>query len=290
MRHLLTRSSDAENSALAGISSATSQCRTVVVLAASQGSGCTTLAVNVASELARLDNSPCILGEQAVAFGRLANYLHICPHTTMYDLVTEIGQLDPERMRRALTQIEDNFSVLVGSYLTIRPFTVTPEIAFKVLACTIQLARTVVVDARHNFDEVDFEFAATADHLLLVGKPAVTALNDLRTLVESFERRKCLGKRYVVINQYDDAAGELSPEAMARHLNVPDVFLVAADAPAFRTAEREGLPLRKVVDQSKSLDDICALAYAILGRVPEPPPRWSLKDSLTRLAHSLAGG
>src|SRR5580704_11853327 len=115
MRHLLTRSSDAENSTIVAIASPTSNSRTVVVLAASQGSGCTTLAVNVASELARLDNSPCILGEQSVAFGRLANFLHICPHTTLYDLVTEIGQLDPERMRRALTRIEDNFSVLVGS-------------------------------------------------------------------------------------------------------------------------------------------------------------------------------
>jgi Flp pilus assembly CpaE family ATPase len=286
---IISRSSDVTGQALAGIASPTPKCRTVVVLAAGEGSGCTTLAVNVASELARLDNSPCILGEQSVAFGRLANFLHICPHTTLYDLVTEIGDLDPERMRRALTRIEDNFSVLVGSYLTIRPFTITPEIAFKVLACTTQLARTVVVDARHNFDEVDFEFAATADHLVLLGKPAVSALNDLRTLVESFERRKCLGRRYVVINQYDDAAGDLPPEAIARHLNVPDVFLVAADAAGFRTAEREGLPLRKAVEQSKALDDICSLAYAILGRVPEPPPRWSLRDSLTRLAHSLGG-
>jgi Flp pilus assembly CpaE family ATPase len=290
MRHFVSRSSGTADHAQVGTTAAASKCRTVVVLAAGEGSGCTTLAVNVASELARLDNSPCILGEQSVAFGRLANFLHICPHTTLYDLVTEIGELGPERMRRALTRIEDNFSVLVGSYLTIRPFTVTPEIAFKVLACTTQLARTVVVDARHNFDEVDFEFAAMADHLVLVGKPAVSSLNDLRTLVESFERRKCQGQRYVVINQYDDAAGYLSQEAIARHLNVPDVFLVAADSAAFRTAETEGLPLRKVVGESKALDDICSLAYAILGRVPEPPPRWSLKDSLTRLAHSLGGG
>jgi pilus assembly protein CpaE len=288
MRHVTTRSSGAERDTCTGFPSLPLPCRTVLVLAAGEGSGCTTLAINLASELARLDNSFCILGEQSVAFGRLANYLQVCPHTTLYELVSEIGLLDPERMRRALTPIEENLSILVGSYLTIRPFIITPEIAFKVLACATQLARTVVVDARHNFEEVDLEFAAAAGHLVLVGKPAVTALNDLRTLIESFERRPCLGERYVVINQYDYAAGDLSQDAIARHLNVRDVFLVSSDPAAIRIAETKGMPLRKAVGKSPVLDDISALAYAILGRAPEPQPRWSLKESLKHVA-SLFG-
>ena len=71
--------------------------------------------------------------------------------------------------------------MLVGSYLAVRPITITPEIAFKVLACTLQLSATVIVDARHHFDEIDFDFAAKVDHLVLVAKPTTPSLSCLRT-------------------------------------------------------------------------------------------------------------
>ena len=143
------------------------RCRSVVVLGATEGSGCTTLAVNLAAELSRLQNRHCILGEQSVAFGRLANLLRISPHLTLYDLVSEPDLLDAELMRTALTKIDENLSVLVGSYLAVRPVTITHEIAFKVLAWTLELAETVIVAARHNFDEDDSEFASHAQPFVL---------------------------------------------------------------------------------------------------------------------------
>jgi Flp pilus assembly CpaE family ATPase len=243
----------------------TSHCRTVLVLGATEGSGCTTMSVNLAFELARLQKRPCILGEQAVAFGRLANYLHINPPLTLYDLVSELDQLDAETMRQALFPVDEYLSVLVGSYLTIRPFTVTPEVAFKVLACTMELAETVVVDARHNFDDVDFAFASKVHHLVLVAKPTNPSLNNLRTLLETFTHFGRAGETYVVINQYEPGEEALSKETIERYLNVPHVWLVTADAAAVEAAENFGQTLRKAVPTSPAVEDITALARAILG-------------------------
>jgi len=263
-------------------------CRTVVVSGAGEGSGCTTIAVNLASEFARLQNAPCLLGEQAVSFGRLANYFGIRPLLTMYDLVSDLDHLDAERMRQAVTQIEENLMVIVGSYRAITPFTVTPEVAFKVLACTMQLAETVVVDARNHFEEIDLEFASKAQHVVLVAKPTIPSLDSLRTLLESFGQREFRGKLHVVINQFVYGPAAISKEAIERHLDVSEVFLVASDASAVRKAENAGQPLRKSVRRSEALDDITALACAILDRPPERPARWSIRDSLSRMAYSLS--
>jgi pilus assembly protein CpaE len=261
----------------------TSRCRSVVVLGATEGSGCTTLSVNLAVELARLQNRHCILGEQSVAFGRLANLLRISPHLTLYDLVSEPDRLDAELMRTALTKIDDNLSVLVGSYLAVRPVTITPEIAFKVLACTLQLAETVIIDARHNFDDVDFEFASHAEHLVLVAKPTMPSLRSLRTIVETFARRGTAGKRYVVINQYQPNDDVLSKDAIERFLDVSDVILIAADSAAVEAAENSGKLLRTRYPDHPVVKDTASLARTMLGLPPEPRGRSTLRQWLDLL-------
>jgi pilus assembly protein CpaE len=265
---------------------AASRCRTVLVLGATEDVGGTTVAVNLASELARLEEGPCVLAEQAVAFGRLANYLGIRPKVTLYDLVSDLEHLDEERMREALTPIDDNLHVLVGSYREITPFMITPEVAFKALACAMQLARTVVVDARHHFEEVDLDFAAKLQHVVLVAKPTIPSLHAMRTLLEALLRRGSTGKHYVVINQYVASAAAISRHTIEGHLNEHEIFLVSSD-PALDSAENTGRLLRKSAPESEALRDISNLAHSILGTAPEQPPRSSIRDSLKRMAQSL---
>ena len=263
-----------------------SRCRTILVLGATEGVGCTTVAANLAAELSRLEEGPCILAEQAVAFGRLANYLGIRPKVTLYDLVSDLDHMDESRMRDAMTPIDDNLYVLVGSYREITPFTITPEVAFKALACAMQLARSVVVDARHHFEEVDLDFAAKSQHVVLVAKPTIPSLHSMRTLLEALLRRGSIGKHYVVINQYVASADAISRHTIEGHLNEHEVFLVASDA-AIELAENSGRLLRKSAPDSEALRDISTLARSILGLHPEQPQRPSLRDSLKRVAQSL---
>ncbi len=263
-----------------------SRCRSVLVLGATEDVGCTTVSVNLASELARLQDGLCILAEQAVAFGRLANYLGIRPKVTLYDLVSDLEHMDEARMREAMTPIDDNLQVLVGSYREITPFTITPEVAFKALACAMQLARTVVVDARHHFEEVDLDFAAKSQHVVLVAKPTIPSLHSMRTLLEALLRRGSVGKHYVVINQYVASVDAISRQTIEGHLNEHEVFLVQSD-PAIAMAENSGRLLRKSAPDSEALRDITTLARAILGMRPELPARSSLRDSLKRMAQSL---
>lgn len=267
----------------------TSQSRLIVVYGASDGSGCTSISLNLASEIARLRNAPCILAEGAVSFGRLANYLGIEPQLTARDLVGDLDRLDIERMRQALTKVEKNLLVLVGSYKNISEDVLTKESALKLLECAKQLADVVVVRSRNRFDDLDLDFATKAHHIVMVAKPTIPSLHSLKLLLDLVARRDCFGQQYVVINQFVKGAPEFSQRSLEAALDVSHVFTVASDPSALQAAENAGETLHNAAPHSCALADIAVLTRAILGMpaVVQSAPRRFL-NSLNHMAHSLS--
>jgi pilus assembly protein CpaE len=263
-----------------------SPCRTITVLGASEGSGATTIALNLASEIGRLRNALCILAEGNVAFGRLAHYLAIEPHETLYDLFSDIERVDVERLRRALTKVEDNLEVVTGSYRAITPLAFTHEQALGLLTLAKQLADTVVVDGRYNYEDLDFEFVSKVDQLVLVSKPTIMSLYSLRMMLDQLEERQCMAEQFIVINHFDRRAQDISIRRIQEVLRAPKIFTVAADAAAYTLAETAGQTLRRAAAHSRACKDITKLAKAMLGMadVPSRAGR-SLLEKLSRLAH-----
>jgi Flp pilus assembly CpaE family ATPase len=245
--------------------------------------------LNLASELGRLRNAPCILGEGAVSFGRLANYLGIEPKLTTYDLLTEPDQLDIERVRQALFKVEDNLLVLVGSYKAITPFTLTAEAALGLVEYAKQLSDLVVIDSRYQFEDVDFDFVSRAHHIVVLAKPTIPSLHSSKLLLDLLARRQCIGQQYVVINQFVRGDSEFTKRALEAALDVTNLFTVASDPPAVRAAENAGETLRKAAPHSRALTDITALARNLLALpAEERPDRGGFLKSLSRMAHSLS--
>jgi Flp pilus assembly CpaE family ATPase len=240
----------------------------------------------LASEIGRLRNALCILGEGNVTFGRLAHYLAIEPHETLYDLLSDIERVDVERFRRALTKVEDNLEVVTGSYRAITPLAFSPEQALRLLAFAKQLADTIVVDGRYNYEELDFEFVSKVDQLVLVSKPTIMSLYSLRMMLDQLEERQCMAEQFVAINHFDRTAGDFSIRRIQEVLRVSKIFTVATDGPAYQLAETAGQTLRRAAPRSRACKDITKLAKAMLG-MPDEPSRTghTLLDKLSRLAH-----
>ena len=132
--------------------------RVITVLGATEGSGCSSIALNLAAEIGRVHNAPCLLAEGAVGFGRLANYLGITPQETLVDLINDIDRVDVERVRRAITKVDDNLHVLTGSHSGIVPVDLTSEKVLRLLNYARQLDEVLVVDGRPNFEQLDLDF------------------------------------------------------------------------------------------------------------------------------------
>lgn len=265
-----------------------SQTRTIMVLGASEGSGTTTISLNLASEIGRLRKALCILAEGATNFGRLASYFGIDPAVTIYDLLCDVDHLDVETIRRALTKVEDHLQVLTGPYQAITPREFSSESVLKLLSIGRELAEIVVIDGRYSYDEVTFDFASKIQQLVLVARPTVPSLHNLRLLRETLAQRECLAEQFIVINQLDRKAKGFSAPQLAKILDVPKVFTVDADSASFLLAENAGRTLRKVAIYSSAYADIVQLAQAVAGTSDQSLRiRWPLLGKLTHFVQSL---
>jgi pilus assembly protein CpaE len=262
------------------------QCRTITVLGASEGCGASTIALNLASEIGRLKNSPCILAEESFSFGRLAHSLNIEPLLTIAELLNDAELLDLERVRSALTKVEDNLQVLVGSYRSINPVKPSKADALKLLGIVKQLTDVVVIDGRYTYDEVAFDSIAQSQQLVFVAKPTVSSIQNLMTLLAHFAQRESLAQQFVVINQFDPETETFSVERLSEIIGVPKLHTVASDAKGIRLADALGQTLRNATPHSPAFADMTLLAKAVLGIPLEAKPAASFMGAaLDRVSH-----
>jgi pilus assembly protein CpaE len=267
---------------------ALNHCRVISVLGAAEGSGATSISLNLAAEIGRLRHAPCLLAEGAVGFGRLANYLNIAPQSTLLELINDIDHVDVERVRQAITKVDDNLHVITGSHSGIVPADLTADKALRLLNYAKQLTDVVVVDGRYAYEELDVEFVAHSQQVVLVAQPTIPSLYGLKRVLDWLAQRECLAQQYVVINRFLPGAKEFSIRSLEGVLHVPKVFPVASDWASFQAAENAGQTLRNTVPRSHALADITVLARAMLGMPAEPLPLgWSFLNSWNRVAHAF---
>jgi len=265
------------------------QSRVITVWGAIEGSGCTSIALNLAAEIGRLRKAPCLLAEGAANFGRLANYLGITPQETIGDLINDIDRVDVERVRRAASKVDDNLHVITGSHSGIVPVDMTTENVLRLLNYAKQLDDVLVVDGRYNYEQLDFEFVAHSQQLVLVAQPNLSSMYGLRRVLDLLAQRECLTQQFVVINRYLPNSKEFSLRNLEEVLQIPKLFSVASDWNSFQAAEIAGQTLRRAAPHSHSLADITALARTMLG-MPSATHvvGWSFLNTWNHVVHSLS--
>lgn len=265
-----------------------SQSRLITVWGSTEGSGCTSIALNLAAEIGRLRNTPCLLAEGSVGYGRLAHYLNITPNETLRDLLNDIDAVDVDRVRRAVTKVDEHLHVLVGATTGVSSGEMVEEKVLRLVGYARQLSDVLVVDGRYSYEELDFQFVAHSQQVVLVAQPNLHSMYGLRRVLDLLAQRECLTQQYVVINRQLPDSKEFSIRKLEEVLGIPNLFHVASDWGSFQAAELAGTPLRNTAPRSHALFDITTLARAMLGMPPESRAMgWSFLDSWDRVAHSL---
>lgn len=250
------------------------------VTGATGGCGGTTVAINLAYELARRTKSQCVLMELALHKGVLANILGIAPRYTTSDLITDIRRVDSYVLQGALTEIADDLSVLVGPFETIQTENADPENTMQLVHLTRHLASWVVLDVPSTYDDLFFRCLMAADQNVLVTDQTVAGIRGVQMLCASLGDRHPL----VVINNYDPHDG-LTVDRIKGFVKGCEILTIAAH-PSVGASMNNGQPLRLHSPRSPVLADIDAVLRNL-----EPDATDSSSDKkesmLMRLGHAL---
>jgi len=262
--------------------------KVIAVCGATGGCGATTIAINLAAEIAEHQEQSCILVEGGLQFGRLADYLAVQPALTMADLVADMERLDVELVRHALTKISDNFNVLVGSYKKVAMLEIPPAAVLRLHNYVRQLASVIVVDMPQTFDMNYFDFLMGVDKVVVVFEQKISSIRGAQLILEALERHGCTAAPHLVINRYHESARAFSADRILKLLKVNRMVGVTNDrAPVFM-AETNGRTLRQQNPRSRALADIRELSNQLMDQPEGPANTLSFGSVCSSLANLLA--
>jgi pilus assembly protein CpaE len=235
----------------------------IAVAGVTGGCGATTLAINLAFEVAQShSNLRVVLAELSLPMGKLPLYLNVEPRYTTVDLLKDIHRIDLYFMQQALTPIVDRFRILAGPYESVSPLSVPSADVLLLIECLRQLADIVVLDVPCTMDAIYFDTLKAADKIVLVGEQKVPSIRALQ-LVESSLKDKHI---HMLLNRYDPNLVAFGVDRLRSMLHVDELWTVASDYASVSSAVNQGLPLRLKEPRSRVLADIHTIAMKLAPR------------------------
>lgn len=238
----------------------------ISIMGSSGGVGCTTLATNLAVELADLVGS-----EQRVAlvdldfrFGHVATMLDVHGQFTVADLCSTPEELDPQMVLKALIRHESGVHVLRRPHTFAQAEMITAAHCANVLQSLQDLCAYVVVDGPTRHDPGGRCVLDAADYNLLLIQLLVTSVRNADRMVQELAVQGYNTQRVqFVCNRLGRDSGHLTVDQVETILNRKLLCTILDDWKSVSESINIGQPLKKEHDRTKVRQDIRALAQRI---------------------------
>jgi pilus assembly protein CpaE len=238
--------------------------RLIAVLAPSGGSGSSTLAVNIATVLARRHQSSLLIDLKLEA-GDLADHLNLRPEYTLADSGRNLERMDEVMFERTLTRHESGVRLLPPPQSPGDIGRITPAVIQQAITMGRAMFPYVVADLEHSFREKPLVVLKQADVILLVVRLDFPSLRNARRMLAHLDRHDVPRDRVrVVANRHGQAKevpydkAELALEAKIAHFIPDDVWTV-------NRAVNNGVPVVLDAPRAKVSKRVEQLAFSVNG-------------------------
>jgi pilus assembly protein CpaE len=235
------------------------------VTGAAGGSGATTVALNLAYEIAETLGQATILAELTLQMGSLASMLDLQPKFTLPHLIRENHRIDDFLVEKTLVNVTERLRILAGPQELNSIPSVGAEHLVKIVGCLKTLAEITVLDMPGTFDELEFEVLKACDQVIVVANQTIPSIKSLRLFCESMSEERVVHSLWVVLNRYDPATKGFTCEDVKDMLGVARVLTITNDFHAANLAVNKGRPLRLVAPKTRMLRDLDRLVHELAG-------------------------
>jgi pilus assembly protein CpaE len=236
------------------------------------GCGATTLAINIAYEIAHRFHRSAVLAELTTEVGALSAMLDVRPKITLPYLLREIHRVDDLLLDKALVPYAAGLRVLAGlDQAGIAPKAELTHVA-RIIDGLARLADVTVLDVPGTFADADIGVLYAADLVILVGLQSVPSIRTLKLFCEMFPEERMNLSLWIAINRYNSHLKRYSIAEIKQILGAANVVPISNDYTAVSRAIDQGQPLRKAAPGTRILHDIDGLIHSILG-IESPPTK-----------------
>lgn len=239
----------------------------IVVYSPKGGTGCTTLAVNLAFALNSASTRVALV-DGNLQFGDVAVFVNEQGKNTVLDLAPRAGELDAEIVEEVMVKHSTT-----GLHILAAPN--RPEHAEKVssgqfsqmLEFLTQLYAYVIVDTAPLLTDLTLSTIDVSDLIVLVTTQDIPAIKNSRLFLDLLQNLGVQRDRVMFIMNRFDRKVNITPERVADNLKQEVALVIPADEPTAVKAVNRGVPF--IIDNKNQpiARGVLALADAVRTRV-----------------------
>jgi pilus assembly protein CpaE len=252
----------------------------IAVTGAAGGVGCTTLSVNLATNLAKISRRDTVIADFDLLLGSLEECLAVVPENTIDGVVRNIDEMNPTLLKRWLPRHKN------GLYMLPHPVTLEEsahldlEGVQRVLSLLKDSFDSVVIDTSKGLQATDFLAFEAADIILVVLQLNVNCTRNTVRLTNYLRSFEGYGEKIrLVANRTNSPQSEISTKKAEELLKAPLKYQVSNSTKLCRPARTLGVPIDEVDGGagSKLHQDLVAIAQDLH---PFPPETAKVKRKL----------
>src|SRR5215472_6641214 len=227
------------------------------------GVGSTTLATNLASNLASRNKSVCLV-DLVLQFGSVTSFLNLDASYTILDLVKNIKRIDPLFLDGSLVKHATGVRVLAEPFYAEDARRITPADIDEIIDMLGQSFDYVVLDTAKEFDDMLALVLDKAKLILFVTEMDVPSLKSAHRAFELFGRMGVYDMKIrLVLNRYVKSK-LMSLESVEKALGVKVFWTLPNNYPVAIAAVNQGLSIQESDPKSDIARSYAGLTDAVM--------------------------
>lgn len=214
----------------------------IAVFSPKGGSGCTTIAINLAVSLAA-SNHKTVLVDASLQFGDVAVMLNMKPVTSIVDVSSRKNDIDADLIRSVVQVHRSGLHVLMSPPRPEMADVVT-EASLKVLWASLrQIYDFIIIDTTSSLNDIALSILDEVDRILLITQQNLPSLKNVSRffdLAQSLEYEQ--QKVWLVVNRVSSKQG-ISVKDIGNTLKRPVLMTIPEDDLTVSGAIDQGVPI-----------------------------------------------
>jgi pilus assembly protein CpaE len=221
----------------------------VTVYSPKGGSGCSTIATNLALALHDGDSKAALV-DGDMQFGDVAVLLNLQASRTITDIIPHIDSLDADFLNDVMLTHPSGMKILLAPPRPDAAEMVRADDMRTVLRHLSLLYDYTVVDTASYLDDIVLTILEVSDWILLIATPDIPSIKNIRLTLEALDALDYLSKTRLVINLAGGREG-IAEKDIATHIKHPIFATIPRDNGIVSIAANQGVPV--MVSNQKSV-------------------------------------
>ena len=241
------------------------QGKVIVVYSPKGGTGCTTIAVNLALALHNEDTRTTLV-DGNLQFGDVAVFINEQGKNTIVDLATRVNELEPDIVKGVMIQhAASGVHVLAAPSRPEYAEQINSDQFSQLIDYLRQLYAYVVIDTTPTLNDIILTAIDKSDVIVLVTTQDIPSIKNTRLFLDLLQTMGIERERVVfTMNRYDKRIA-ITPERVGDNLKQPVVAVVPLDARVVVPAVNRGVPFILDNKTQPAARGILSLAESVRG-------------------------